>query len=409
MDYVSFFLNSFSQLFVVTSDTANYWAPVVFGVIFWKIWVHYVQTEFISKIKWVMLEIRLPKEVSKPPQAMEMVLAVLEQSGSGSKIEQYWTGRVPLWFSLEIVSIEGALHFFIRTPSKFRDLLESRIYSQYPEVEISEAPDYTDFISFSKKGEVALFGTDVVLSKADPYPIKTYVDYEMHKGFVDEAQRFDPMTPMLEFLGSVGKGEQIWIQILVKAHKKRFKKADGTLGDWRDEARVEIKKLTEGEKKDLKEGEKPQPPHLSKTQNDNIASIERNMSKVGLDCGIRIVYLADVKKFNPGQIASLFNSFKQFSSSDLNGFKPDRDTSLNYPWDKLDEAMGSPRIGRKKETLFDAYRRRSYFYPPYERKPFVLSTEELATIYRFPSAIAETPTLKRLESKKSEPPANLPI
>lgn len=409
MDYVSFFLESFSQLFSSVSDTANYWAPVVFGFIFWKVWIYYVQTEFISKIKWTLLEIRLPKEVAKPPQAMEMVLAALEQSGAGSKIEQYWTGRVQLWFSLEIVSIEGAIHFFIRAPSKLRDLVESRIYSQYPEVEITEAPDYTDHVPFSKNGKTNLFGTDFILSKADPYPIKTYVDYDMHKGYAEEEQRIDPMTPMLEFLGSIGRGEHAWIQILVKAHKKRFKKEDGKLGDWRDEAKAEIKKLIEGEKKEEKEGEKPSPARLTKTQNDNITAIERNMAKPGFDCGIRIIYLAESDKFNPGQIASMMSSFKQFNSSDLNGFKPTRDTSLDYPWEGLDKAMGSPRVGRKKNVIFDAYRRRSYFYHPHERKPFVLSTEELATIYRFPGAIAETPTLKRLESKKSEPPANLPI
>ena len=409
MDIISIFSIGLADLYSMASDTASYWAPLVFGYIFWIVWIRYVQTDFISKVKWVLLELHLPREIFKPPQVMEFVLATLDQGSVGSKIRQIWLGSVPLWFSLEMVSIEGIPRFFIRTPSFFRNLIESRLYSQYPNIEISEAPDYTEFVSYKTNGEISLIGSEFELVKADPYPIKTYIDYGLDKGFVDEKQRFDPVTPMIEFIGSLGPGEHVWVQILVRAHAKRLKKKDGTLGDWRDEARAEIKKMVEGESKPGKEGEKKDKPQLTRTQQDNIAAIERNMSKTGLDCGIRAIYLAKKDKFNPGHIPSLFNIFKQFNSAELNGFKPVRITSLDYPWDKLDDYLGSPRMNRVRKRLFDAYRRRSYFYPPFTRKPFVLTTEELATIFRPPSGIAETPTLRRIASKKAEPPLNLPL
>ena len=44
-----------------------------------------------------------------------------------------------------------------------------------------------------------------------------------------------------------------------------------------------------------------------------------------------------------------------------------------------------------------------------ELVPFVLTTEELASLYHFPSSTAETPTLPRTDSKKAEAPANLPL
>jgi hypothetical protein len=59
--------------------------------------------------------------------------------------------------------------------------------------------------------------------------------------------------------------------------------------------------------------------------------------------------------------------------------------------------------------MFNAYIRRSYFHPPYSRQPAVLTSEELATIYHLPGKVAQTPTLDRIESKRSEPPANLPL
>ena len=59
--------------------------------------------------------------------------------------------------------------------------------------------------------------------------------------------------------------------------------------------------------------------------------------------------------------------------------------------------------------MFDAYVNRSAFYKPYKRKTIVLNTEELATIYHFPRQRCPTPSLARIESKKGEPPAGLPV
>ncbi|MCK5590431.1 MAG: hypothetical protein KAI72_00610, partial [Candidatus Pacebacteria bacterium] len=63
----------------------------------------------------------------------------------------------------------------------------------------------------------------------------------------------------------------------------------------------------------------------------------------------------------------------------------------------------------KKRTIFNAYKRRSYFYPPHKRKPLVFNIEELATIYHFPGMVAETPTFGRIDSRKGEAPINLPV
>jgi hypothetical protein len=89
----------------------------------------------------------------------------------------------------------------------------------------------------------------------------------------------------------------------------------------------------------------------------------------------------------------------------LNGFKPGYYTAFDYPWEDFREI----RLNRRKWRMFDAYRRRQYFYPPYKRPHFVLSAEEVATIYHFPGMVAATPTLPHIESKKGEPPVNLPI
>lgn len=411
LNFFDFFTQSLQSTIDLSSGYAAYWGPVVFGFIFIRAWLYYVRTDYLSKMRWALIEIHLPKDIYKPPQAMEFVIAGLDQPRSGSLYERWWKGFLPTWFSLEIASIGGDVRFFIRTQTIYKDFVESRIYSQFPEVELSEAPDYTQFYNVPESGWVTAYGAEIELTKPDPLPIKTYVDYEMHKGYLDEKQRIDPMTPMLEFFGSMNSDEQAWLQIMVQSHRKRYKKEDGTAGDWRDEAKDVIKKIMEGEKKaeDTGEEKKKERPQLTKTQTENIAAIERNMAKPGLDCGIRMIYMAEPGKFRIPNIPGISGSFKAFNSAELNGFKSVRSIGFNVPWEEIDAFLGLHRLGYIRRKFFDAYRRRSYFYPPYQRKPFVLTTEELATIFHLPSAIAETPTLRRIESKKSEPPGNLPV
>jgi hypothetical protein len=57
----------------------------------------------------------------------------------------------------------------------------------------------------------------------------------------------------------------------------------------------------------------------------------------------------------------------------------------------------------------EAYKRRMFFYNPFIGTPFVLNSEELATIFHFPGQVAAAPNLYRVPSKKGQAPSNLPI
>jgi hypothetical protein len=378
-------------IFENINNTASYWLPVLLVFIFWKVWLSYVRADWVSRLKWILLEVRLPKEVFKTPVAMELVLNGLQQPSGGNKWDQYWKGRVPDWFSFEIVSIEGTIRVYIRCLSKYKNIIEAHIYSQYPEAIIGESSDYTENMPWSNDSGISLWGSEFTLTQPDPYPIKTYTDYGMDKGYVDEKQRIETMAPTLEFLGSMGKGEQTWIQILVRA----------TRGEgWKAEGKELIEKLMQRKSPEEKA------PRLTKGETDIISAIERSISKPAFEVGIRGLYFAEEGKFNPANITALLSTFKQYSSHNLNGFKPGWGlTKLDYPWDDFMDIRKKSMLN----SLFNAYRLRSYFYPPYEHKPFVLNIEELATIFHFPSGVAETPTLTRVDSKRSEPPANLPV
>ena len=417
-----FFMETLALLLFYVWKTAPLWLPASLAVFFWISWVGYKRTQYLDKQKIVLLEVKVPKNVDKSPLAMEVVLNSLYQtSGESTWYDRYVLGKVRADFSLEMVSIEGDIHFFIRTRPFVRKNIENHVYSQYPTAEIYEAEDYTPTVPFAKSGsDWNLFGLEYKLSKPDPYPIKTYIDYELDRDKFEE-KKVDPITPTLEFLGGIGKGEQIWVQILVQANKGKKDPTTPWKGrDWQGEAKVLINKIMEDAKERSgsisEEGNDFRLAMLTEGERNAIKAIERSVSKLGFDCGIRALYIARKDVFEPGNISGLFGLLRQYNSNDLNGFKYSRYTDVDYPWqDYIDFDLANPisltgsRVARLRWMLFDAYRRRSWFHPPYERKPFVLNTEELATIFHFPGRVSETPTFERIASKKSEPPANLPI
>lgn len=402
---------------------------VVLIIVAWNLWLTYIQSVFLKSIKWTILEVKPPKDVFKTPLAMEVILNALYAGAQGDDwFTRYWKGELSLYSSLEIASIEGSIRFFIRTPEKFKKIVETQIYSQYPQAEVFEAMDYTVAVpDFTKDGPINLWGCNLILTKDDPYPIKTYIDYGLDKAVkVEEQQQItDPITPLVEFFGSIGIGEQMWMQIIIRPDTKRFvikdKEGKEEVKGWVDKSKDIVKELKEKLKEKDAEG-KPIPGVNTKGQLGVIEAIERATTKIGFDTGIRLIYVANKDNFNPNNIGGLTGSIRQYNSPELNGFKPDGATSIKYTWQDL---FGTKIIDKKKSMLssykarkyfyggtsFDFFKIKSYFTHPAKegKKPFILNTEELATIYHLPGRVSETPTFTRIEAKKGEPPVNLPI
>lgn len=395
----------------------------------WNLWLSYLQTIFLGKIKWVMLEVRPPKDVFKSPLAMELVLNSLYQVGGvGNWFQKYWLGNVRNYFSLEIISTEGSLHFYIRTSDKFRKLIESQIYAQYPQAEVIEVEDYTNRIpDFTKNGPYSVWGSNLVLTKDDPYPIKTYIDYGLDRavGALAEEERIDPITPTLEFMGSIGGGEHIWMQIIVRGDTPRFsvKNKDGVLESgkkWTDRAKEIIKELNDKLKEKDADNKVSSSRPPTKGEAGLIEAIDRNANKFGFDAGIRLVYISTPERFDANRITGVLGILRQYTATDYNGFKPDGPVGFDFPW----QDVFGKKVLLQKEVILSDYKRRKYFYGDFDianittyfkhpntsgKKPFILSTEELATLFHLPGRVAETPTFERIESKKAEAPANLPV
>jgi hypothetical protein len=335
-------------------------------------------------------------------------------------------GIRPFW-SLEIASFEGQVHFFIWTRAGFRRVIESQLYAQYPGIQITEAPDYTRLISATPE-EWTVWGCDFVHTGADPLPIKTYVEYGLDK-VQKEPEQIDPLANIIEFMGSLGKGEYLWLQFIIRVHKgekngktpagneSSRKNKKGKAYTWKDAAEefiADIRAKTRDTYRDPVTGEeRPGFPNPTKGQSEQIAAIERNISKQAFDVGGRGIYIARSESVNGVSISHLINLFKPFTTEGWNGINSSGwlKTFDDYPW----EIGAEKKKNHYRREIVEAYRRRQFYYDPFfeggvgGENAMVMSTEELATVFHIPSRAIETPGLERIQSARSDAPANLPV
>lgn len=403
-----------------------FFIPIALIWLFWKMFVEANRDAFKARIEYVLLEITPPQNVDKSPAAMEVFLMALHQTGGETTwYDRYFLGKVRAWFSLEMVSIGGDVRFYIQTRKGFRRIIESQLYSQFPGIEVHEAEDYTLGIEYD--GSIELFGQEWKLTEADALPIKTYVDYGLDKE-TEEEYKVDPITPVIETLASVTPGHQMWFQIIVRAHKKEDKKP-GTWNqkqdNWKEGGKEAIAKIKESAQVSVKDDDGSRKKiALTKAQDAKILAIERSLSKISFDVGLRTMYVAEKSVYDSSYIGAVKGAFKQFNSPDLNSLGGAWSTGFfDYPWQ---DVRGKKTLELKKEIL-EAYKERDYFWKEkikysgwfffstilgksyVDREHFVLNTEELATIFHFPGKVASTPSFNRVESKKVTPPSNLPV
>ena len=122
------------------------WAFLILRPMVTSSWLFWRNESFKKKQKNILLEIRIPRLVKESPRAMEQVMASLHSLRNvASDLGERWKdGEVTRWFSLEMVSFGGEIHFYIRVVKKQRNLVEAAFYAYYPDVELEEVDDYIE-------------------------------------------------------------------------------------------------------------------------------------------------------------------------------------------------------------------------------------------------------------------------
>ncbi len=192
-----------------------------------------------------LVEIKIPRESKKSPKAMEHILTVLTtlRNMQGNLREKWWDGEVTEWFSLEMASFGGDIHFYIRTPARHLKVVRSNFYAQYPDVELEEADDYMNRLPPSTQelyqAGYNLWGAELILGKGDGLPIRTYAQFES----IEEEQNLDPIGGILEVLSKINKEEVLLVQILARPADPRTwpAKVKKEAEEFREETKADIK------------------------------------------------------------------------------------------------------------------------------------------------------------------------
>lgn len=436
-------LNEFEQLFLPLLSggweilRAWWWilVPLVLHGPFLYFWLWWRREKFWAGIKFVVLEIKIPKDILKPLKAMEQAFSSIW--GNIYDPPDWWEvwidGKELKSFTLELVSKGGEPHFFIRVPEKNRDAVEASLYAQYPDAEISVADDYTRYVPQDiPNKDWEMWGTDYYLIKDDVYPIKTYSKFFEEKPEVaKEEKRLDPLATLLEGMAKLKPGEQLWIQIaampvtsldndfisrgedVVRKFTKRPKEEKPKAMIWQA-AEEAVGGLVTGELPEVKEEkEEVIPPEMRLTPGEReiVASVEGKVGQYCFECFARFIYLARKEAYFAGAKSIPFGFFSQFDTTNLNAIIPwtRTITKIKKHWFLPLNLILPRRLFVRKRHLFRHYIERIPPLFPWLGGTFILDTEELATIFHLPGrGVAPAPFVPRVEAKKGEAPSGLP-
>lgn len=358
----------------------------VAAVLFFMAWLNYRRgdNEHTPK-ESVLLVLEIPKANDKSELAAEQLFAslhgILRDRG-----ELRQNGGVQEHLSFEIASANGQIRFYVWVPKTLQSFVESQIYSQYPTVQIHTADE--DYVTHERQHPITYTG-EITLSEAEFLPIKTFQSFEV-----------DPLAGITGTLAKLETtGDEIWVQVLARPiaddwHKSTDRWIESIKGGnpfnslfggggfdarWFATFFEALWKPPENGA-----GADGKPKELSERAKTRISEAEKKATKLGYEVKIRLVFLGNSAETAKLQMQAIIGTFKQFNSTNLNGFKG---ANMTFQKDELTK-----------------YRTRSF-----NDHGFILNIEELASVYHLPHTNVETPNIVWASNKTAEPPSKLPI
>jgi hypothetical protein len=373
----------------VVAFFAPLWLPALLVWIAWPVWLTFARSYFVSGIPYSTIELKPGPETPRTARPMELAFYSLYHRTEVTK-RDFLFGRMRSPWSFETYLHAGTARFFLHVPKSHVEAVEARIRAEYHDMEIEPVRDYAREIAFHPTS-MRVYAREYSLSKADPYPLKTYERYEA------SAQRRDVFSEMLEELAAVGRNEHLLISYIIRPHQRErrsyFEEPRDTL---HEDAYKVIGDIV---------GPKGELHALPTGKQAVVTAIEAALRKPSFDCGIRALYIADKAAYREDFAKKLDHLFDRFNDEELNGFRA-YDPAERTGFLRGEILAMAPYL--KAEYLVHLFRRRAFFAPPYIGTPFVLNTEELATVFHMPQA-GRGSVVSIRSAAKLEPPENLPV
>lgn len=361
------------------------WMPIVM-VLLYLTWRNH-QKSLLEKpiVDSTLLVLEIPKANDKSELAAEQLFASLHGI-LRDKNELKFNGGAQEHLSFEIASVNGQIRFYVWVPKSLQSFVEGQIYSQYPTVQIHAADE--DYVAHERNHSVT-HTAEINLSASEFLPIKTFQSFEV-----------DPLAGITGTLAKLeSTGEELWVQVLFRPIPD----------DWHKSTDRWINGIRNGRIFSFEGGEFLslkwlgglfealwKPPEagsgaggasvkeLSERDKIRIAEAEKKATKLGYQVKIRLAYLGESETNAKLRMQGLVGTFKQFNSTNLNGFK------------MTNASFRNEDLARYRQRLFND-------------RGFILNIEELASVFHLPHTNVETPNIVWASSKTAEPPAKLPV
>jgi len=393
------------------------------------IWKDYRQSLYQNRLKYIVLAIDVPKMTEQSPKAVENVFVTFQGTFSNMLWKEIWfMGKIQPRFSFEIASIDGYIQYYIRCEERFRDIVEAAIYAQYPDAQIAEVEDYAQLVPGKYPDpEWDMWGTEFVLKKDQHLPIYTWPMFEHSMS----QELKDPLAALLEQMSRMKPGECFFFQILLtvtdqkkwkEAGRKFIKKTYGLKDDTKSNGMLDQILSLPGEFVSEVTGvninpllglsgggvssEKPEDPwrafKITMEEKAQVEGVLNKISKLGFETKIRIAYFAKKGVYSKGtrvpMIKGFLSPFNNHSSQEFGMYGPQIPKN-DYFWQKW-------TYNHKQTRISQAIKKRSFSLGA---APKVLCTEELASLWHFPSITIKAPLVKKTEARRAEPPISLPV
>ncbi len=372
MSFILEFINLLLQWYV--------WGPIVL-ILTYLTWRNYQRVEMVRDTDSVLLMLEIPKTNDKSELAAEQMFASLHGILRDRK-ELKLNGGYQEHLSFEIASVGGRIQFYVWIPKTLQSFVEGQIYSQYPQVQIHTAEE--DYVTHERQHAV-VYTSEITLSEREFLPIKTFQSFEV-----------DPLAGITGTLAKLeDTDEEIWIQMLVRPVADDWHKAadswiksvksggmglfggGGGGGKW-------LAGLLEALWNPPEQGKGGEAPTVSERDKTRITAAETKATKLGYQAKIRVAYLGESTTNAKLRMQGIVGTFKQYNSTNLNGFKMAHDSF-------------------KKEDLAK-YKARLF-----ADRGYLLNIEEVASVFHLPHTNVETPNIVWASTKTAEPPAKLPL
>lgn len=394
-----------------------------------KGWLFWIQEKYKHHVPHKLYKIEVPQNNEQSMKAVEQIFVQLYGTYNVPDWwERWWQGFVQEEFSFEIVSDGGYVTYYIRTPTYYKEIAQAAFYAHYPDAILTDVEDYTSEITVDQinEGKIKVWGSEMALENDDVQPIKTYPMFEHQI-----AQRaVDPFAYILEFMSRMQPGEKLWYQIMAQPcdlpHlKERAKHAIDTVveptgaghagPDLVDRIKDSITLFLQVVDKAIFGGETEAASHagperlterqrLTTPEREFVEEVDRKASRWPFHTKVRFMYFAapkiwDGKKARRGMLGCL--RLYRF----INAFREGRLTRTDWGTLPYRYVLPERRLVTRARRMFWAYRSRDMERG--EHEGFVLSTEELASIFHFPQIEVRAPFLAKAQTRGVEPPTLL--